>query len=138
MVELCSHLIAKKPAGAPWGYSPGTNILRVAPDQIAESAFMRNLLGSSDDTYLIQGADLGTQTAVNAKDFTINNGSKDQEVEDLAAAFPYRGIAVLLLTFFVKTVDLGDLPRLVISTYECNAIWISNHGLSEKALLAQL
>lgn len=41
--------------------------------------------------------------------FSINDGSQRQEVEDLTARLPNAGVAVLLLTFFVKAVDLRDL-----------------------------
>lgn len=135
VVELGGHLISKQPASTSRGYSPGTHILRVTPDKIAEGAFMRDLLGTSDDTNLIQCADLGTQTTVDAKNFAIHNGSKNQEVEDLAAAFPHRGIAVLLLALFIEAIDLGDLARLVISTHEGDPIRVSDCRLSTKCLL---
>ena len=95
---------------------------------------MGDLLGPSDDTDLIKGPDLGTQAAMDAEDFAIDDGSEDQEVEHLAATFPDRGIAVLLLAFFVEAVDLGDLARLMIATDESDTIWVSKCGLSTKCL----
>jgi hypothetical protein len=53
---------------------------------------------------------------VDTKYFAIDNGSQCEEIEDLTTSFPYRRIAVLGLTFLVEAVDLGDLPRLVVST----------------------
>jgi hypothetical protein len=59
---------------------------------------------------------------MNAEYLTIDNGSQCEEIENLTAGFPHRGVAVLCLTFFVKPIDLGDLPRLVISTDEGNSV----------------
>lgn len=60
-----------------------------------------------------------------AKDFPINNGSQSEEVEDLTASLPYRSIAVLGLTFLVKSVNLRNLSRFVVPSYECDSIWKS-------------
>ena len=43
VVELCRDLAAKQPAGSPRAYGPGFQVLRVAPHQVAEGAFMGNL-----------------------------------------------------------------------------------------------
>jgi len=46
---------------------------------------------------------------VNTEYSTINDSSQGEEVENLTAGFPDGGVSVLLLTFLVKAVDLGDL-----------------------------
>ena len=38
------------------------------------------------------------------------DGGQDEEVKHMTASLPYRGVAVLLLTLFVETVDLCNLP----------------------------
>jgi hypothetical protein len=70
---------------------------------------VRNLLGASDDTDLVKRSDFGRETTVNTEYSTINDSSKGKEVEDLTARLPDGGIPVLLLTFLVKAVYLGDL-----------------------------
>ena len=85
---------------------------------------MRNLLRTSNDTDLINSANLRAQTAVNAENFTINNGSEDKEVKNLAARLPDRRIAVLLLALLVETVNLGDLARLVVASDECDLVGV--------------
>lgn len=60
VVEFCSDLVAKQPSSTTWGHSPSSNVFRITPDQIAESAFVRDLLSSSDDAYLVKGTDLRT------------------------------------------------------------------------------
>ena len=122
VIELGRNLVAKKPASTTWRNSPCLDILRVTPNQIAESAFMRDLLGTGNDTDLINGANLRAQTTMNAENFTINNGGEDKEIENLAARLPDRRITVLLLAFLVETVDLSDLARLVVTTDEGNFV----------------
>ncbi len=46
---------------------------------------------------------------MDAENFSVDDGSKDKKVKDLAAAFPDRCVTVLLLTFLVEAVDLSDL-----------------------------
>jgi hypothetical protein len=68
-----------------------------------------NLLSSGDDTNLIKSADLGTETSVDAEYLAVNDSGKSEEVKDLAARFPDRSVAVLLLALFVEAVNLRDL-----------------------------
>lgn len=62
---------------------------------------------------------------MNAEDFAVNDGAKDEEIEDLTASFPDGGVAVFLLAFFVESVYLGDLARLVIAADEGDAVGVA-------------
>lgn len=88
MVELGRDFVAKQPPSASRGDSPGTDIFGVAPNEVAKGAFMGDFLGASDDSDLVERTDLGTQTAVDAENFAVDDGSKNKKVEDLAAALP--------------------------------------------------
>lgn len=125
VVEFRSDLVAKQPSSTTWRYRPSSNIFRVTPYQITEGTFMRDLLGSSNDAYLIKGTDLGTQATVDAEHFAVNDCTEDQEIKDLATCFPDRGIPVFLLAFFIESVDLRDLARFVVAPNEGHAIRIS-------------
>jgi hypothetical protein len=46
---------------------------------------MRNFLCSGDDTNLVQSANFGTETSVDAENFAVDDSRKGKEVEDLAA-----------------------------------------------------
>ena len=131
VVELCSDLIAKKPSRTTRRYSPSANVFRITPDQITKGTFVRNLLSSSNDAYLVKCTDFRTQPTVDAEHLAINHCTEDQEIKDLATSFPNRGIAVLLLAFFVKSIDLCDLARFVIAPDEGHAIRISSQVLAE-------
>jgi hypothetical protein len=59
---------------------------------------------------------------VDTEDSAINDGSQSQEVKDLTAGLPDRGVPVFLLAFLVEAVYLGNLARLVVSTNECDLV----------------
>ena len=61
-----------------------------------------------------------------AEDFAVDDGAEDEEVEDLAAGFPDRGVAVFGLAFFVETVDLGYLTGFVVAADEGDSIGVAN------------
>ena len=62
---------------------------------------------------------------MNAEDLAVNDSAKDKKIEDLTASFPDRCITILLLTFFVETINLGDLAGLMITADKSHAIWVS-------------
>ena len=72
-----------------------------------------------------------------AKNFTIDDRGEGEEVEDLTAGFPDGGIAVFLLALLVETVDLGDLPGLVIATDERDLVRISADQVSQLKMRQQ-
>lgn len=110
MVELGGNLIAKQPAGTTGADSPSVNVFRIAPHEVAERPLVGDLLCSRDDSDLVDGSYLGTQTTVHAEYSAVDDGGQHQEVKYLAACLPDRRVAVLLLTLLVEAVDLGDLP----------------------------
>jgi hypothetical protein len=83
---------------------------------------VRNLLGARHNTNLIERSDLWREATVDTEDSAINDGSQSQEVKDLAAGLPDRGVPVFLLAFLVEAVYLGNLARLVVSTNECDLV----------------
>lgn len=91
---------------------------------------MRDFLSTGNNTDLVEGTDFGAQATMDAKDFAIDDSTEDEEIEDLTACFPHRGIAVLLLALFIETVDLCDLTGLVIAADECDTIRVSGSEVS--------
>jgi hypothetical protein len=85
MVEFRGNLIAEKPPRATWRHSPRFNVFGITPYQIAKSAFVGNLLCSSNDSDLVHCADFGTQTSVDAEDFAVDDSCEDEEIENLTA-----------------------------------------------------
>jgi len=118
VIELGCNLVTKKPASTTRRNGPSLNILRVTPDKVTESTLMRDLLSTSNDTDLVNGADLRTETTVNAQNLAVNDSSEDKEVENLAAGLPDRSVAVLLLTLLVEAINLSDLAGFVVTSGE--------------------
>lgn len=85
MIEFACDFVSEKPAGTARRNGPGVYIFRITPYQITESTFVGDLLGSGYYADLINRSDLGTQSTVNAEDLAVNNSSKNQKIEDLAA-----------------------------------------------------
>jgi len=130
MVEFRRDLVPEQPPRPTRRNSPGANVLRITPDEIAKGAFVRDLLSASNDTDLVEGADFGTQPTVDAEDFAVNDGAENEEIEDLAAGFPDGSVAVFLLAFFVETVHLRDLARLVIAADEGDAVGVATRRVN--------
>lgn len=125
VIELRCDLVSEQPARTARRNSPRLDVLGVAPNEITEGAFVRNLLCASHDADLVDSADLGAQSAVDAEDFAIYDCCENEEVEDLAAGLPDGGVAVFLLAFFIESVDLGDLSGLVVASNESDSIGVS-------------
>lgn len=131
VVEFCSNLIAKQPASTSRGYCPSSDVFRITPNQVTEGAFVRDLLSSSNDAYLVKGTDFRTQTTVDAENFAINDCTEDQEIKDLATCFPNRSVTIFLLAFFVESVHLCNLARFVVAPNQGHAIRISSQSLAK-------
>jgi hypothetical protein len=69
---------------------------------------------------------------MDAKDAAVNNGAQREVVKDLATPAPHVAAAVLALTFVVKSIHLGYLPRLVVPADERDAIWVSHFERQEE------
>lgn len=76
---------------------------------------------------------------MHAQHLAVNERGQRQKVEHLASGFPNRGVAVLLLAFFVEPIHLRDLAGLVVAADQSNTFRVSRKILglfrrSEKSL----
>lgn len=125
MIELGCDLVTEEPAGATGTDSPRLYVFGIGPDQVAECSFVGNFLRAGNDPDLIDRPDLRAQTTMDAEKFSIDNGGEHQKVEHVAARFPDGCIAILLLAFFVESVDLRDLTGLVVAANKHDPVWVS-------------
>lgn len=125
LVKLGRNLVSEQPSCTTWRHCPGVDLFRIGPHEITEGSLMRNFLCTSDDTNLIQSADLWRQTTVNTENCSIYDSSKNEEVENLATCLPDRRVTIFLLALLVETIYLGNLAGLVVSTNQGDAIRIS-------------
>lgn len=115
VVELCRNLVSEQPSSSTRADGPRINVLGITPHKITEGTLMRNLLCTSNNADLVDGADLRRQSTVYTEYFAIDDGCQDQEVKDLATCLPYASVAVFLLAFFVEAIHLRNLTGLVVS-----------------------
>ena len=61
---------------------------------------------------------------MNAEDFTFNDGSDTEVVEDLGTVFPWVCVSVLSNGLIVESVHCCDLSSFVISSEEGDVRWV--------------
>lgn len=85
---------------------------------------MGNLHSSIDKSNLVDCLDLWWKSSVDAKDFSFDNSSDAQVVEDLGTVLPWVCIAVFSDSLVVKAVDGGDLAGFVVSSEQSDVRWV--------------
>lgn len=93
---------------------------------------MRYLLFAVDLSDLVDGLNVWAEAAMHAEDVVIHDSGKSKEVEDLAAVAPDIERAVLAEAFIVKSINLGDLPRLMVAANEDDLIRVADFERQEK------
>ena len=83
---------------------------------------MWNFLVSLDEAYVVEGSDVGRETAVDAEHLSVDERGHREEIEDAATVAPGVGVAVLGLALVIETVDLGDLTGLVVAAQQRDPI----------------
>lgn len=63
---------------------------------------------------------------------SIHDRPQSEVVKHLAAPPPHVTTAVLPLTFVVESIHLRNLPRFMVSSDECYAVWVSDFEGEEK------
>lgn len=87
---------------------------------------MGNLLNSVKSSDVIQGIDARRQTTVETKDLVVDEGGEGKIVEEICEVLPDIGVAVFSEALVVEAVDLGNLPRLVISPENGDSLRVSD------------
>jgi hypothetical protein len=124
MVELSSHLGSEQPSGTSRRHGPGLDILRIRPHEIAEWAFVRDFHSSVDKSNLINCFDFWRKTSVNTENFSLNNGTDAEVVENFCAVFPWVSISILSNGLVIKSIHGGDLSGFVVSSEQSDVSWI--------------
>lgn len=106
--------------------TPSLSIFGIRPKQVTHWPVVGHLLFAIYGAYLVKSLNTWRQSSVHAKDASVNDGRETQVVEDFSAISPYGDTSIFTQTFIVKTVDLGDLTRLMIPSNQCDSVWISD------------
>lgn len=135
--HLAHHVASEEVATSSGAHSPARGVLlRIGPQQVTEPTLQRNLLNTVNradlvmiDTfqeYFIQSRDGRRETAVHTEDATVHKGADRKKIEHVDTLLPDVGSAVLPHALVIKTIHLGDLPALVVSTKKRNAVWVED------------
>lgn len=117
--------LSKCVACTSWRNAPTASVIRIGPEQIAHGTFVWHLLKSVQCSNVIKRIDRWTKPSVQAEYLSIYQSRQRQVVEQIRKKLPYIRIAVLPQTFVVETVNLRNLPRLVITAKDRNSFAIS-------------
>ena len=135
--HLAHHVASEEVATSSGAHSPARGVLlRIGPQQVTEPTLQRNLLNtvnrtdlvmiSTSQEYFIQSRDGRRETAVHTEDATVHKGADRKKIEHVDTLLPDVGSAVLPHALVIKTIHLGDLPALVVSTKKRNAVWVED------------
>jgi len=82
---------------------------------------------------LIEGVNTWRKTTMKAEDAAFNDGGQRQVIEQACEILPNIGISVLSQALIIKSIDLGDLLTLVITSQDGNSVRVSNFESDEKS-----
>jgi hypothetical protein len=142
MVEGLRNILAERVAGAAGRYPPPAAVIGVGPEEVAHRALVRDLLHTVDRPDVVQGIDRGGQTAVQTEDLmklsktpsmrkrartdlVLDKGGEGEAVEEVGEEAPDVRIPVLTQTLVVETIDLRDLPGLVVPAEDGDAVGVA-------------
>jgi len=121
VVECLGDVLTKCVSSSSGRDSPATSVIRVRPEQVAHGTLVRNLLESVQGADVVQSVDAGRQSSMETEDLTVHQGSQRKIVKQIGEIFPNIGIAILPQTLVIKSIDLGDLSALMITTEDGDA-----------------
>ena len=136
LVELLRHISAEDPASTAevaleaTPYILGTGVpfnirLRIGPEEIGIQSLVCHLLEAVDAVDVIDGADEGRKSSVDAHDLVVDERSNTHAVEHVHQVLPSVGVSVLLHALIVETVHLRDLSSLVVASQEGDAVRVT-------------
>jgi hypothetical protein len=111
MAEVSSNFGSEHPPSTSGVNGPILDVLWVAPHQIAEGAFVRDLNPSVDGPDLIDCLDLWAQPPVDAHDLPVDYGAQWQVVEHFRAVLPGVRVPVFPVDLVEEPIHLGNLPE---------------------------
>lgn len=132
MVEGFRDVLTERVAGTTRRDAPATPVVRVRPQQVAHRTLVGDLLDSVERPNVIEGINAGGETAVEAEDLVVDEGSEGEVVEEVGEVLPDVGVAVFPEALVVEAVDLSDLTRLMVAAEDGDALWVSDLEGNEK------
>jgi len=132
VIPRFGHVLAEGVAGAARRHAETRPVIGIRPQQIAHGALVRHLANAVHTSYLVDGGDGRTESAVETKDQVVDERRQRQIIEKIHKQLPYFHVSVLGETFVVESVHLRDLARFVISSEDGDALGITDFERDEQ------
>jgi hypothetical protein len=87
---------------------------------------MRHFNLSIKLTNVVESIKIGRETSVQTENLVFNHCRQRKQVEKVCVVFPYIRITILSQTFIVKTINLRNLPRLMVSPQNSDPVFKSD------------
>mmetsp|Transcript_10748 Transcript_10748/g.29644 ORF Transcript_10748/g.29644 Transcript_10748/m.29644 type:complete len:324 (-) Transcript_10748:259-1230(-) len=123
-VELGRNVGAKGKAGAAGGNAPPFEIVRIAPEQVANGSLVRHFLHAIELSHVINGIEGRRQSGVGTVNGIFHQRRNGQVIKQVGKEFPNVGVAVFANALVVKAVDLRDLSTFVIAANQKDAVGV--------------
>jgi hypothetical protein len=124
VIKLSCHSRSKEPSGTSGRHGPSFNIFRVGPHKITERSFVWDLHSSVNESYLIDGFNLGRETSVNTEDLAFDDSTNAEIIEYFCAIFPRVGISILSNSLIIEAIYGSDLSGLMVTSEEGDVRWV--------------
>lgn len=126
VVELFGDVLAEGVSSASGVHAPAGAVIRIGPQEIAHGTFMGDFLEALQSTDVVQSLNTGGESSVEAEELVLNNCSEGEEIEEFSEALPHIGVAVLPAALIVKSINLGDLARFVITSQDGQSVFVAH------------
>eukprot|EP00418_Pyrodinium_bahamense_P011884 CAMPEP_0179114870 /NCGR_PEP_ID=MMETSP0796-20121207/53807_1 /TAXON_ID=73915 /ORGANISM="Pyrodinium bahamense, Strain pbaha01" /LENGTH=253 /DNA_ID=CAMNT_0020813103 /DNA_START=363 /DNA_END=1121 /DNA_ORIENTATION=+ len=126
MQELLGDVLAKLEASPTNGETPTRYVIRVGPQEVADWPTMRHFLNAVQLPDVVEGGQRRREARMRAENTIFQYCGEWQVVECFGEYLPDAGIAVQAHAFFIETVDLRDLPALVIAAKQDHPLRIAD------------
>ena len=58
------------------------------------------------------------------EELILNHSSEREVIEELSENLPNIGVSILPATFIIESINLSDLPAFMVSSEDCDSIFI--------------
>ena len=98
----------QKPSPSRTLLEPHCRIVRVAPEQVRAGSVLRDLLDAGEFADVVEGFDVGGESAVEAEDLVLDDSCHGDVVEEGGEHGPDCFASEFLMAFLVEAIDLSD------------------------------
>eukprot|EP00237_Pycnococcus_provasolii_P010175 CAMPEP_0198710720 /NCGR_PEP_ID=MMETSP1471-20131121/2951_1 /TAXON_ID=41880 /ORGANISM="Pycnococcus provasolii, Strain RCC733" /LENGTH=339 /DNA_ID=CAMNT_0044470407 /DNA_START=189 /DNA_END=1208 /DNA_ORIENTATION=- len=123
VVELLRDVLPKRVPCTSRRDSPTTPVLWVTPQKVADRTFVRNFREAVKCVDVVDGVEARAKPGVWREDLALHARGEWQVVEKVGDERPNARGSIFPQALVVEAINLRDLPGLVVSTDDSDAVW---------------